>query len=73
MTRDKRSPQSKPAGYYYTYVECIQSALDRIYPLFQKRSVDQNYLLGKASLIAKVQIEKGKIVFFIFCVGIAFL
>ena len=35
--------------------------LDGTFPLFQKRSVDQNYLLGKASLIAKVQIEKGKI------------
>ena len=34
---------------------------DGIFPFFQKRSVDQNYLLGKASLIAKVQIEKGKI------------
>ena len=41
---------------------CSQHALDRIYPLFQKRSVDQNYLLGKVSLIAKVQVEKGKIV-----------
>ena len=51
----------------------MYAALDRIYPLFQKRSVDQNYLLGKVSLIAKVQIDKGKIVFFIFCVGIAFL
>ena len=39
----------------------LQPALDGIFPLFQKRSVDQNYLLGKASLIARVQIEKGKI------------
>ena len=39
----------------------LQPGLDGIFPLFQKRSVDQNYLLGKASLIAKVQIEKGKI------------
>ena len=34
------------------------TGLDGIYPLLQKRSLDQNYLLGKASLIAKVQIGK---------------
>ena len=39
----------------------LQPGLDGIFRLFQKRSVDQNYLLGTASLIAKVQIEKGKI------------
>ena len=49
----------------------VQSALHIIYPLFQKRFVNQNHLLGKASLIAKVQIDKGEIV--LICVEIAFL
>ena len=49
---------------YQTCVVRMQPALDGIYPLFQKRSLDQNYLLGKASLIAKVQIGKS-VLFFI--------
>ena len=43
---------------YHACVARMQPALDGIYPLFQKRSLDQNYLLGEASLIAKVQIGK---------------